>query len=454
MPSCKMAVWLAAAVSGIGLIGGCGSSGGNKPLESQAFYNPQRPAQSLGGPVDRPGPALYDDVKVDLLEEEKAKSARRGESVNGIAPVVAENVKTPTEQATTRNAPSTTQAAATTHPSVNVPSGQYMTIGGVVAEVNGTPIYANRVLSQVEKDLAAKAHDLDTDQFRQYALQKLTEAREYCINNELEFAAAQRNLDEKDRQLADRLTTNWRQRQITEAGGSLELARRNAAAEGLNFEDLVQEQYRKFMTQIYYTKRVLPRIQITAQDMRDYYRTHKDSEFTQHEQVHFRLIKIDPAAAGGREAAIAKVKEAQDKAARGFDFAELARSYNTDSNLARAGGDVGWIQKGSFRLEKVEKAAFELLPGQVSQNFIEEEGAFYIVKVEERKVGHVQPFDDPAVQDKIYSTLRAQQFRALREQVIQQLTTNAIIRKNNDLLQTVVEMAMQRYPQWASAGNA
>lgn len=451
MPSGKMAVWLTAAISGVGLLAGC-DSGGNKPLASQTFYNTQRPAQSLGGPVDRPGPALYDDVKVDLLDEQKAQSAKNGESVQGIAPVVAENVKTPTERAATRSAPSTTQAATT--PSNDAPSGQYMTIGGVVAEVNGTPIYANRVLSQVEKDLAAKARDLDVKQFRQYALQKLTEAREYCISNELEFAAAQRNLDEKDRQLADRLTTEWRKRQITESGGSLEMARRKAAAEGLNFEDQVQEQYRKFMTQIYYTKRVLPRIQITAQDMRDYYRTHKESEFTQHEQVHFRLIKIDPSAVGGREAAIAKMKEAQDKAARGFDFVELAKGYNTDPNLARTGGDVGWIQKGSFRLEKVEKAAFELQPGQVSQSFIEEDGAFYIVKVEERKVGHVQPFDDPAVQDRIYSTLRAQQFRTLREQVIGQLTANAIIRKNDQLLQTVVEMAMQRYPQWAATGNS
>jgi parvulin-like peptidyl-prolyl isomerase len=329
-----------------------------------------------------------------------------------------------------------------------------MTIGGVVAEVNGTPIYADRVLNQVEKDLAAKARDMDAKQFRQYALQKLTEAREYCINNELEFAAAQRNLDEKDRQLADKLTTAWRQRQITEAGGSLELARRMATADGLNFEEQVQEQYRKYMTQIYYTKRVLPRIQITAQDMRDYYRTHKESEFTQHEQVRFRMIKIDPAAVGGREAAIAKVKEAQDKAARGFDFSELAKGYSTDPNLARTGGDVGWIQKGSFRLEKVEKAAFDLQPGQVSQNFIEEDGAFYVIKVEERKVGHVQPFEDPAVQDRIYATLRSQQFRALREQVIGQLTANAIIRKNNDLLQTAVDMAMQRYPQWAAIPSA
>ena len=453
MPRGKRSIWLTAAISGVGLLAGCGSSDGGKPLATQTFYNTQRPPQSLGGPVDRPGPALYDDVKVDLLEKEKAEAARRGDQTPGIAPVVAENVKTPSEQAATPHAPSTTQAASTA-PANIVPSGEYMTIGGVVAEVNGTPIYANRVLSQVEKDLAAKARDLDVKQFSQYALQKLTEAREYCINNELEFAAAQRNLDEKDRQLADRLTTDWRQRQITEAGGSLELTRRKAATEGLNFDDLVQEQYRKFMTQIYYTKRVLPRIQITAQDMRDYYRTHKDTEFTQHEQVHFRMIKIDPAAVGGREAAIAKVKEAQDKAARGFDFAELAKSYSTDPNLARTGGDVGWIQKGSFRLEKVEQAAFELQPGQVSQNFIEEDGAFYIVKVEERKVGHVQPFDDPTVQDSIYSTLRARQFRALREQVIRQLTANAIIRKNNDLLQTVVEMAMQRYPQWAAAGNA
>ena len=39
------------------------------------------------------------------------------------------------------------------------PPGQYQLIGSVVAEVNGSPIYANKVLNLINKPLTQKARD-------------------------------------------------------------------------------------------------------------------------------------------------------------------------------------------------------------------------------------------------------------------------------------------------------
>ena len=43
-------------------------------------------------------------------------------------------------------------------------------MGGVVAEVNGTPIYANRIIGAISTALAANAAELDPQRYRAAAL--------------------------------------------------------------------------------------------------------------------------------------------------------------------------------------------------------------------------------------------------------------------------------------------
>jgi hypothetical protein len=75
---------------------------------------------------------------------------------------------------------------------------------------------------------------------------------------------------------------------------------------------------------------------------------------------------------------------------------------------------------------------------------------FYIVKLEEKTVGRVKPFDSEAVQDQITQTMRRDQFRVLREREEQKLRQNAIFHTDDHALGLALDMAMQRYQQWRS----
>ena len=171
------------------------------------------------------------------------------ETVNGgqhLSTVVQENVTAPggaIDLSTTAPA----VARVTTGPS----SGEYVTLGGVLAEVNTTPIYADKVLSQIAPVLSARAKESSREQFRNIAAKEIRDQVQALVNLELEYAAALRNLDQKDKDFAEALTADWRRHKIAESEGSLELARKRAESQGQNFDDMLNEQYRLFMSQIY-----------------------------------------------------------------------------------------------------------------------------------------------------------------------------------------------------------
>src|SRR6185503_6372985 len=127
----------------------------------------------------------------------------------------------------------------------------------------------------------------------------------------------------------------------------------------------------------------------------------------------------------------------------------------------------------SFALVKVREALETLRPGDIS-DIIEDNNAFYIVQLVERKPGRVRPFEEQAppegkilnVQEEIKNKLRSEQLKTLRERHRQQLLASAILRpsmmtlmgreppaspQESQMLNTALEMALQRYTEYASA---
>ncbi len=326
--------------------------------------------------------------------------------------------------------------------------GGYKTLGGVVAEVNGTPIFANKVLRQLSPELSARASEMDEQQFRSLATQEVTKKIQGLERDELVYGAADRTLSDEDRKIAEMLTMQARTRRITDAGGSAELARHKAAADGDDFDELILAEYRKQMTEVFYRRKVVPRIQITADDMRSYYNANLQSEFTQQDEITFRIIQIATRRYPDKAEASRRAQELLAKA-KTADFAELARTNNDDPNLARSGGQLT-VQRGAYRLEKVEQALWATPVGQITP-IIEDANGFYIAKVESRKEGTVMSFDARETQDKIRGTLWSRQFRALTEAIERNLRGKSMVRENPDMTQSAVEMAMQNYPLWAKS---
>jgi parvulin-like peptidyl-prolyl isomerase len=204
------------------------------------------------------------------------------------------------------------------------------------------------------------------------------------------------------------------------------------------------------MSRIYYERKVIPRIQVNAADMREYYNHYREAEFTDRGVAQFRLIKLDVRKHDGRANAMKLAEELRNRVTKaGERFEAIARSVNDDPRLLKSGGEVGKIDQGAFAIEPVDKAVWATPDGQVTP-IIDTGDALYLALVEEKKPGSVLPFDDEEVQNRITERLRAIQFREAREAVQQQLIADAVIRQDQKMVDIALEMAMQSYPKWSA----
>lgn len=435
-------VVLALLAAAVPLHAGCfGKKDRPTPVSSSAFFQPQVAQtevvfgeQAADSQAFLPGDAATAPPPISVLNPEAT-----------LAEQVREIPATPVQPPAPGPRPPAPPVALT---------GTYMTLGGVLAEVNGVPIFAARVMKELEPVLAVRARQLDARAFEVEARNLIQRTLNDFVSEELEFANASRNLNADDRRLVDNLTTAFRQRRILEAGGSLQNAIRLAAESGDDFDDLVRRENRRLLVGLYYEKKVRPRVSnATTNDMRRFYRENQNTLFTEKTEARFRVIRIDPARHGGKDAALARITEVRNRALAGEDFAELASTANDDAAFARRGGDVGVIARGAFALENVEAAVYRTEPGQITE-IVEDRGGFFIAKVESRTIGNTRPFDDPAVQTAIRRELYNQEIARMRRQAVAELEKNALITSDQRMLQTAIEMAMQRYPLWrATAAN-
>ena len=310
--------------------------------------------------------------------------------------------------------------------------------------MNGRPIFSDDVLALAAPKLREAAATMSAQQFEPFAADQIRNATIDLVRDELEVAAAERNLSAEDRTVADNLTSQWREKQIAEAGGSLSAARERAAAERLDFDDQLLRKNRDFLRQIYYQKKVVPRVQVTVGDMRRYYERNLATEFTRPSKLDFRVIKFDAAGRGGPDAARAAAQRAVDRIDRGEDFAAVASDDNDDALLKRSGGDLGlgMVERGAYRVGEVESAADALRAGGVAGPVAAGDDA-YVVKLVGREGGGVTPFAD--AQDEIKNKLQLQQFIALQEQTRERLEADASRELYPEMLAATLDLAKMRY---------
>lgn len=448
---------LALHIAVIGLVAasvaGCNWGGGNGDnLSAQRFTDTRGTTDRIAAPIDEPGPLLYDQVRVDVMQRDPrvavgTTAEPEQPTVREVSPVVREGLARRESSPTTQSAPNDTTAVTQTPASEE---GQYFTLGGVVAEVNGEPIFANRVINILARPLQAMARQHDRRRFEQVAREMILRQIRELIQVELRYAAARRNLSADEQLLADSMTMAWRNRVMTQAGGSLEQAIAEAARNGEDFEQTLAEQNRNFVVQVFSQKKLRPRIQVSADDLRRYYDIHLKDEFTKLDEVQFRLIKIDPARRQGRDAAEDRIQTMRVQAAGGeVAFETLASQINDDAYLAPRAGDVGTIRRGDYAaLPKVEQTVWDTPVGEVTP-VVEEKGAFYIAKVEKKDFGRVMAFEEEGVQDRIRARLEADQFRQLLEESDQRLRDQAAVRFEPQMAEIAVDMALQSYPRWS-----
>ena len=75
---------------------------------------------------------------------------------------------------------------------------------------------------------------------------------------------------------------------------------------------------------------------------------------------------------------------------KGADFATVAKRSSKDTT-APAGGDVGFVVRDGLTPE-VGAVVFSMLPGQITPYPVQSVGAWFVLKVEERRTQTTRPF--------------------------------------------------------------
>ncbi len=364
-------------------------------------------------------------------------------------------------------APAAQVAAAATPPTADpaTPAGgggrAYMIVGGVVAKVNETPVYAHTVFAHLDRELAAQARTRDRDDYREYAYLAIRKELKELVANEQLYIGALRELTEEERHVADAVSIQERDRQVKQAGGSVQEAVRRAAADGYDFDERMEDYHREMVIEVFEERHLWPLVSISAADMLDFYHANLAKLYTRRPTARYRVIKLDPRMLLGSsdpvEVARLKAEQVRLKAARGDDFAALASAENHDPFLKNHGGDpnastdpakpAAAVGPGTYAVDAVDQAVWALNPGQVTA-VIPADGSFYVAKLEEKTPGEVKAFDAPGVQEGIYRQLIRQQKDASRQRYEATSREYIIAYTFDDAAPMLMDMAMQKYAVW------
>jgi len=99
-----------------------------------------------------------------------------------------------------------------------------------------------------------------------------------------------------------------------------------------------------------------------------------------------------------KEEVKAKALEVLQKIKDGADFAEMSKQYGQDGT-AEVGGDLGWFGPGMMVLP-FEMVAFDLEPGQLSDELAETQFGYHIIKVDETRMATTTAEDGTVGEEK------------------------------------------------------
>lgn len=170
----------------------------------------------------------------------------------------------------------------------------------------------------------------------------------------------------------------------------------------------------------YLTQSVGPSLNISNQQIRDYYDKNR-REFATNPKVEARHILLKNKSEAQQVLKLLK---------SGQDFSDLAKQYSIDLPMALEGGSMGIIEKGRTH-PTLEKALFSLAEEEVS-DIVETQFGYHIIIVDKIHPAGVTPFD--AVHPQIQKALiRRNEARAF-DQMTKDLEKNADVTIYHEIL--------------------
>jgi parvulin-like peptidyl-prolyl isomerase len=297
----------------------------------------------------------------------------------------------------------------------------------IVARVNGEVILAQDVFNLIRGQLAKAQQEMPAKDFPQYRAMLIQRQLRDLIERQLLIQEAKRNIPDAiikrieaaaDKEFGKRIESEMRRMEVNTES---EL-RRKMLENGESLDQIRDFQRGTFIAQQYLHTHLQPRLEVSREEMVDYYNLHRD-DFKQQGGVVWSEILVTSENAGSPEAARQKAVELVNRLRAGDDFAELAKSESQGAT-APNGGRWDLTAKGSYIVKPVDEAIFSLPPGKVSDP-IEGPKGWHIVRVDEKQQGGETGFVD--AQEDIRKAIREQKIAKESQQYMQELIRKAHI---------------------------
>jgi hypothetical protein len=320
--------------------------------------------------------------------------------------------------------------------------------------VNDTFFTIEDILVAAAPRLLELPRGLTRGVFRVRAATVLGETLQEEIGRTLVLEEARARLTEEQLEQIEAAVDDTLKAMVAESGGSRKLLEQKLIHEGTTLERVLDLRRRALTTQSYLRMKFAPSIRVNRRMMLEYYRAHPE-EFSSEKRVQMQIISAPveaflPAAAdapSGADLAAARKNARQhiDRAAEalrgGADFADVARKMSKGAK-ASSGGVWPLMPAGSFRRTEVERAAFALEAGQVS-DVIETDEGFFLVKAKRVEPASRQSFAQ--AQEAIEEKLTSAQQRRLVNEYFERLHEKATVSHSESLMDVALDRAVERY---------
>jgi parvulin-like peptidyl-prolyl isomerase len=215
------------------------------------------------------------------------------------------------------------------------------------------------------------------------------------------------------------------------------------AEQGLTLEQLRPRIEKIYLRQGVLRRDVEPRISITEEEARQYYRAHPD-EFMKPTMITVREISVlvpSEARSGEQvvnvavdEAALEKVKSARARALKGEDFAALVAEMSQSGSKAN-GGLIGPLNLAELA-EGLQKILAPLKTGDIAEPIRTPVG-YQLLKVEQKDEATVQPFEE--VRNDVSMKVQQERGMAEMQKFVESLRDQAIIEWKDEELRKMYE---------------
>jgi parvulin-like peptidyl-prolyl isomerase len=266
----------------------------------------------------------------------------------------------------------------------------------IAAEVNGEIILYSELRERVfQMKSAGLNRDLSDKEAEAATLEDLIDEKLIIqVGKEEEINISERELDETVERFRKRV------------GASKEQFEKMLEQEGMNME-----RYREMLREQILARKVISRevqsqVQLTDDDISEYYETHIDEfKTTPSIQVRHIILLVNKNDTGaGASKALEKIEQIRREIVDGLDFAQAAINYS-EGPSGPDGGDLGDVLPGVM-VKSFEEAAFSLEPGEISRP-VRTEFGYHLIKVDSKKESRQKPLKEVRreIENRIYQKI-------------------------------------------------